>query len=233
MAASFSIVSRALSRAEVRAVDVIAIEEFGMSGLVLMENAGRGAAEEILRLAPVGEICILCGKGNNGGDGYVIARHLELAGQTVRIVSLVEVEELTGDAACNHAIVARSGLPICVATEASQLMAAIGNPGVVIDCMLGTGALGAPRPPIAEAIRIANQCSGMKIAIDIPSGLDCDTGQPNDQTFVAHHTLTFVASKIGFTMPSALPLVGEVIVVPIGIPLRLIQKLSHLDTHHE
>jgi NAD(P)H-hydrate epimerase len=226
MDTSFSVVRRALSRAEVREVDQIAINRFGMTGLMLMENAGRNAAERILSLAPDGDICVLCGKGNNGGDGYVIARHLELAGRDVRILSLVDVAELSGDAAVNQSIAASSQIPITVVTEAASLAATLGQPRVIVDCLLGTGATGAPRPPYAEAIRIANALPSIRFAVDIPSGLDCDTGQPNDPTFVARYTLTFVATKLGFTKSQALPFVGEVDVLPIGIPLQLIKELS-------
>lgn len=230
---SFSIVPRALSRAEVREVDKIAIERFGMTGLVLMENAGRNAAEQILKLAPIGEVCILCGKGNNGGDGYVIARHLELAGRKVRVVSLVDVAELTGDAAANQAIVGRSGIQLMVASDPTKIAEQMGLPSVIVDCLLGTGASGPPRQPYAEAIRIANVLPGMRFAIDIPSGLDCDSGQPNDPTFIAHYTLTFVASKIGFSKSHALPFVGQIMVLPIGIPLCLVQEISVTKAVHD
>lgn len=229
---SFSILPPPLSRAEVREVDRIAIERFGMTGLVLMENAGFHAASQIHAIAPTGDICLLCGKGNNGGDGYVIARHLELAGHQVRIVSVVEFEELTGDAAANYGIAARSGISCEVAKDRTGLESQIGNPALVIDCLLGTGATGAPRPPYSDAIQIANQLPSLRIAIDIPSGLDCDTGRPSDPTFIAHHTLTFVAPKIGFAAPEATPFVGNLIVLPIGVPLRLLHELCVSKSRH-
>jgi len=218
------IVVRPLSRAEVRSVDQIAIERFGMTGLVLMENAGRNAAETIDKLAPQGEICILCGKGNNGGDGYVIARHLELLGRQVRIVSCFQPAELSGDAAANEQIAQHAQIQIAVAITPEELGAAIGAPLVVVDCMLGTGAFGNPREPIASAIRYANQLSAVRIAIDIPSGLDCDTGMDGEPTLVADHTLTFVASKIGFAFGNAEAVLGKVSVLSIGVPERLLRE---------
>lgn len=223
-----SILRSPMSRAEIRAVDQIAIQQFGMSGLVLMENAGRNAAEAVHRLSPNGEICILCGKGNNGGDGYVIARHLELLGRNVRIVSLVDPADLSGDAADNHLIATRGEIPIQIETEPSSLAVAIGQPSVVVDCMLGTGAEGEPREPIKSAIGIVNQLNTVRIAVDIPSGLDCDTGEVSKTTFKADHTLTFVATKKGFVMGTAATVLGRVEVLSIGVPAKLLKDLARL-----
>jgi len=219
-----STVARHLSRAEVRSIDQIAIERFGMTGLVLMENAGRNAAEAICQVAADGDICILCGKGNNGGDGYVIARHLELLGRQVRIVSCTEPRELSGDAAANMQIAAIAQIPILVAIKLEEVESAIGTPVVVVDCLLGTGAFGNPREPIASAIRYANKIRSIRIAIDIPSGLDCDTGTAFEPAFVADHTLTFVAPKLGFAFSSAAGVLGKVSVLSIGVPVRLMHE---------
>ncbi len=225
MSKKTSILTHPLSRVEVRSVDEIAIQQYGMTGLVLMENAGRSAAEVIDSISPAGEICILCGKGNNAGDGYVIARHLELCGHQVRVVSLVEPSQLTGDAKANYKIANLSGIPIGTATIAT-IASSIGTPAVIIDCLLGTGAIGDPREPLAGAIRYANELDALRIAIDLPSGLDCDTGIPSEPTFRAAYTLTFVAPKLGFAAASAAALLGQVMVLPIGIPATLLRKLS-------
>src|SRR5881394_299563 len=103
-----------LTRAEVRELDRRAIEEYGVPGVVLMENAGRGAAEVLLRLGVRGRVVICCGKGNNGGDGFVIARHLDNREVPVQVLLFARPEDLTGDAAINYRIIARSGLPIAV-----------------------------------------------------------------------------------------------------------------------
>ena len=224
MTQNISILRRHLSRAEIRSIDQIAIQRFGMTGLVLMENAGRNAAETIQQLAPDGDICVLCGKGNNGGDGYVIARHLELMNRVVRIVSCVDLSELSGDAASNQRIAALAQIPIAVATEPNGIASAIGHPHVIVDCLLGTGAYGNPREPIASAIRCSNQLAAIRIAIDIPSGLDCDTGVPADPTFLADHTLTFVAMKTGFTSNVAAPFLGAITVLSIGVPACLLRE---------
>src|SRR5215475_15723428 len=102
----------ALSREQVRAIDRRAIEEFGVPGVVLMENAGRGAAEVLLALGARGPVVVCCGKGNNGGDGFVIARHLDNRAVPLRVLLFGRPDELAGDAAINYQIIAKSGLPI-------------------------------------------------------------------------------------------------------------------------
>ncbi len=222
-----------LSRRQVREIDSIAIEQFGLSGLVLMENAGRGAAEVIDRRYPTGDIVILCGKGNNGGDGYVIARHLDLRGRTVGIVSLVDPHELRGDAAANHQVAVLSELPIQWALDATTVARAVRSASVIVDCLLGTGAEGPPREPMATAIRIANETNATRVAIDLPSGLDCDTGIASEPTFRADLTVTFVALKIGFLHPEAAGSIGEVEVVPIGVPRRLLRMFADAKSDPE
>lgn len=224
---------RPLTRSESRQVDQLAIERFGMSGLVLMENAGREAARVIARRVPHADVCILCGKGNNGGDGYVIARHLQLAQAaaaagkpTVRIVSVVDPAELAGDAAVNANIARLAEIPLAVVTDPSQLADAIGSPDLIVDCLLGTGAQGNPRGLYAEAIRLANARPARRIAIDLPSGLDADSGGVGAPTFRADLTLTMVAPKIGFAAEAAQAVLGEVIVIPIGVPLQLLKRFT-------
>lgn len=219
-----------LSRAASREVDRIAIEEYGMHGLVLMENAGRGAAETIHRLAPDGPVVILCGQGNNAGDGYVIARHLQLLARDVRIVSVVDPSRLTGDAAANATIARRASIPLRTAEEPAALPAAIGNCGVLVDCLLGTGARGEPREPYRSAVLAANAATAaVRVAIDVPTGLDCDSGTAADVTFRADHTITFVSPKTGFRQESAAAVLGTVHVTGIGIPRGLLDSIAGWD----
>jgi len=227
---------RSLSRDEVRQIDQIAIHEYGISGVVLMENAGRDAARWITSNCAPGLVCILCGKGNNGGDGYAIARHIETAqidtyqsqpvskatAKTwrVRIISVVSLNELSGDAAINAQIALKSEIPIDVAQDAPSLSRMLAAADVIVDCLLGTGAFGAPRGLFAAAITSANQSHATRIAIDLPSGLDCDSGIANEPTFCAGATLTLVAPKIGFAHPEAQPHLGRIITIPIGVSLK-------------
>ncbi len=216
----------ALSREQVRRVDQIALDVYGIPGAVLMENAGRGAAAIIDELAGSsrGIVVILCGSGNNAGDGYVIARHLELFGREVRIVSIVDLDSLKGDARLNADIARKSEIEIRTAVDRNQLQALLADAEVIVDGLLGTGSRGAPRGIFAEALRVANESPAMRVAVDIPTGLDCDTGEAADPTFRADHTITFVARKQGFENQGAGAFVGLVHVVGIGAPKKLLDE---------
>ena len=215
-----------LTRDQVRNVDKVAIDQYGIPGIALMENAGRGAAEIIDRISPAGPIAILCGRGNNGGDGYVIARHLELFGRDVRIVSVVELAQLSGDAQTNARIASRAEIGITIAANHDQLQQALAGAATIIDCLLGTGAQGPLRGIYADAVKLANEIdNAMRIAIDIPTGLDCDSGIAATPTFRANHTITFVARKVGFEKDNADSYVGVVHEVGIGVPAKLLREL--------
>lgn len=219
-----------LTRAESRRVDRIAVETFGYSGLVLMENAGRGAVDTLQLLdvvRPDRSILILCGKGNNGGDGFVMARHLQIRGMRPTVALLCEPSELTGDAETNYRLLLREDCPLRIfprwnSENRNEWGTLLRHADIVIDALLGTGAVGAPREPYVEAIRAVNaHCrpNGIEVvAVDIPSGLDADTGLPNDPTVVADATLTFFSQKKGFAEPAAQNVLGNVYVHDIGIP---------------
>lgn len=220
---------RALTRAEVREVDRRAIDEYGMSGLVLMENAGRGCVEVLLSLGCRGPVVIACGKGNNAGDGFVIARHLDLQCVPVKVVLLFAPSSLTGDAAANYQIIERASIPIIdfsANRTAERLDTVLAGAEWIVDALLGTGASGEPRFPLDEAIRAINRSVATRLAIDLPSGLDCDTGQPAATTVIAHHTCTFVAEKVGFAASTAAPFLGQVHVVDIGVPRKLLAEIA-------
>jgi NAD(P)H-hydrate epimerase len=220
-----------LNRSLVREVDRRAIEDYGMSGLVLMENAGRGCTDTLCSLGIAGPVVICAGKGNNAGDGFVIARHLDLRGHDVRVVLLGRPEELQGDAATNFRILQRCDVPICVLAEfdAPQLQAALAAADWIVDALLGTGARGEPRPPLDRVLDLLNAHPARKLAVDLPSGLDCDTGQPARHTFRADHTCTFVAAKPGFAAPAAQDFVGRVHVLDIGVPRKLLEEVLKGD----
>jgi NAD(P)H-hydrate epimerase len=213
-----------LTRDQVRQVDKIAIENYGLRGVVLMENAGRGAAELIDQIAPTGRIAILCGSGNNAGDGYVIARHLQLAGREVRVVSIVDLKSLRGDAAENAGIAQKSEIEILLANSNEKVAELLAGATTIVDGLLGTGARGPLRALFAGAVAAANSCDALRIALDIPTGLDCDSGEAADPTFRADHTITFVAPKAGFEKENADAYVGVVHVVGIGAPKKLLDQ---------
>lgn len=205
---------QALTRTEVRAIDQRALEEFAVPGVILMENAGRGAAELLVGLGARGPVAICCGKGNNGGDGLVMARHLDNRGIAVRVLLFARPEEVTGDAAINLEIVKRSGLPLLVQPDLAELAPA----DWIVDALFGTGLVGPVRPPFDAVIQAINASGRPVLAVDIPSGLDCDTGLSPGVTVKATQTATFVASKIGFANPEAAAYLGRVHVIEIGAP---------------
>jgi NAD(P)H-hydrate epimerase len=218
----------ALNRQQSREVDRIAIEQYGIPGIVLMENAGRGCVDVLEQLGIEGPVAILCGKGNNAGDGFVIARHLAIRGYSCRALLLSPPADLRGDAATNFAILQKAGVPI-VATNPTKLSEHAANAAWLVDALLGTGATGEPRPPFDAAIDWFNAQPAKKLAVDVPSGLDCDTGQPSSHTIRADHTCTFAAMKTGYLQPSAARFTGTVQVCDIGIPQHLL--LSAADPH--
>jgi len=220
-----------LSRDQVRRVDRLAIERYGMSGLVLMENAGRNAAELIDReYGPGGSGVVFCGGGNNAGDGCVIARHLSNNGWLVRVVMTAAAEKLTPDTTANYGIICAMGLDIVSAPDAALLsdaVTAIEADDVVVDALLGTGFHGEVRSPLAELIHAVNAVpKRAAVAIDVPSGLDCDTGQASTATIRADLTITFVAMKRGFLEEPAKDTLGRVVVAEIGAPIALLDEVA-------
>lgn len=220
-----------LTRDQVRRVDECAIRELHFPSIVLMENAGKNAADWIRTHAagPDRRALILCGSGNNGGDGLVIARHLHNAGWQVQVGIVGDAQHMSPDAQTNDIIARAIGIPrtdFADAEACRQIARGIDSRTVVIDALLGTGATGPAREPVATAIRILNSTPAARvIAIDVPSGLDCDTGLAAGEAVRADATITFVAPKPGFARPDARPCTGDVIVVDIGTPPDLIDRV--------
>jgi NAD(P)H-hydrate epimerase len=221
---------RDLSRNEIREIDRRAIDEFGVPGVALMENAGREAARWLAAICRSGPIVICCGKGNNGGDGYVMARHLDAWEFEVHVVLACSREEIKGDALTNFKIIEASGIPITHwapddATDA-RVAELLRGAARIVDGLLGTGMTGDVREPLRSAIETLNAASAPKFAIDIPSGLDADTGLPLGVAVRASHTATFVARKRGFLNPEAGEFTGEVRVFDIGVPREILKQYS-------
>jgi NAD(P)H-hydrate epimerase len=224
-----------LTRDQVRRVDRRAVEEYGFSGLVLMENAGRGVADVLCHLGTAGPVVICCGKGNNAGDGFVIARHLDLRGYDARVLLWARPDELSGDAAANFLILNKTDVPILLfgpqhdQAERSRLDEQLRAAGWIVDALLGTGARGEPRPPLDQVIDQINAAAAPRLAIDLPSGLDCDTGVPARHTIRAAHTCSFVGMKPGFFAPGARDYTGQLHVLDIGVPRRLVEEVLAED----
>ncbi|RFA95966.1 NAD(P)H-hydrate dehydratase [Pyrobaculum aerophilum] len=196
-------------------------EWLGVPRLVLMENAGAAVARNVLRKFPTAKrILVVCGTGDNGGDGYVAARHLHAAGRTVRVIALGEPREEL--ARINYQAVTRLwGVEVKAAQSPLELLALqdwFMWAEVIVDAVLGTGIRGVLREPHATAIELMNISPAPKVAVDVPSGLDPDTGEVRDKAVRAALTVTFHKAKRGLLSPGAQRYVGELVVEPIGIP---------------
>lgn len=192
-----------------------------------MENAGRGVVEKLQELGAQSPVAICCGRGNNGGDGFVIARHLELRGIELQILLWAVPDDLTGDAKTNYEVVKRSGMAISVferASDMSRFEQSLAGANWLVDALLGTGANGAPRPPLDAVIETINRSPARVMAVDVPSGLDCDTGEAAGAVVRADHTCTFIAPKLGFQNKAAMTLTGDVHVLDIGAPRELVDR---------
>jgi NAD(P)H-hydrate epimerase len=219
-----------LTRDEARELDRRAMAEFGVPGVVLMENAGRGMAELLLSLGVGGPVVVCCGRGNNGGDGFVIARHLDNAAVNVRVLLFGGPNRLPADAAVNYHILTRSGVPLEVYGEngpdENSLRAELDVADWIVDALFGSGLRGPLRPPFDRVVVAINASRARVFAVDIPSGLDCDTGKPMGPTVRAHHTATVAALKKGFAEPAAREWLGQVHVVGMGAPRKLLESLN-------
>ena len=214
---------RPLSRAEVRSIDEIAARDYAMPTIVLMENAGRGAAECLkLGCPPGGRVLVVCGPGNNGGDGGVVARFLDLWGYSVRVVWTTEAGSIHGDAGLQREIVTRSGIAQEFRPEGlpADLFEGI---DWVVDALFGTGLDRPLEGVFLETVEAMNASGRPVLAIDLPSGLDADTGRPLGAAVRARLTATFVAPKIGFSAEWATACTGEVRTVDIGVPRALLE----------
>jgi NAD(P)H-hydrate epimerase len=194
-----------------RGVDRWAIEELGVPSLELMEAAGRAVAEAVAELAPEGPVRVVCGKGNNGGDGFVAARLLREMGFEVEALLLWPGEELREDAAVNFE---RFGGELLE----GDLIGRLADSGAVVDAIFGTGFEGAPREPAAGAVRAINSAGAPIVACDIASGVDASTGEVAGEAVEADVTVSFHAAKLGHRVAPGKGCTGELRVAPIGIP---------------
>lgn len=247
---------RPLSRQEVRNLDGFAEDNLGIPLVVLMENAGRGAAEVLRkRLAPPGRVVVACGRGNNGGDGAVLARHLDGEGFRVRVVWFADPPFLTPLASDQRYILRAAGIDnvlwppeVEAGTETAppvwpfpgvpfpdaeplrrELEAFWAEADWLVDGLLGTGLSRPVKGLLAGVIDSMNRSGKPILALDLPSGLDADTGRPLGPTIRAVTTATFVAPKLGFDAPGASDYTGQVEVIPIGLPRCLLDPYR-LDT---
>jgi NAD(P)H-hydrate epimerase len=214
-----------ISREQAREIDRRSIEEFGIPSIVLMENAGRAIADFFIKQHIKQNIVICAGKGNNGGDGFVVARHLDNNSIGVQVLVFADPDELKGDAKMNYEIACKSKIPITFLNDnhySDTLNSILSKAEWIVDALFGTGLVGILKNPFDQIIQSINQTTAKIVAIDIPSGLDCDTGEPLGTSIQANHTFTFVAQKLGFTYDKAKKFLGKVHIVDIGTPRILL-----------
>ncbi|NUP11943.1 MAG: NAD(P)H-hydrate dehydratase [Polyangiaceae bacterium] len=253
-----------LSRSQMRAFDKCAIENCQVPGVVLMENAGRGAADVLsaliaaepsLRRASSAQrravfptrhvrapgqpanyplharVLIVCGTGNNGGDGFVVARHLLARGADVGVIMTGRAEQVTGEARMNHdAFVDLGGTCIELPDDAAldPLIAELREADFVVDAIFGTGLTRPISGHLAHVIEAINESKARTVALDVPSGLDADSGSPLGTSVRADHTVTFGHLKIGLLTPDGARLAGQVHVVDLGVAdARILEQVGH------
>jgi len=222
-----------LSRAQMRAYDKFAVETCHVPGVVLMENAGRGAADVIMSLAraPAERIVVVCGAGNNGGDGFALARHLLSRGIDVRCFLMASSEKVMGDARINHDSFIDVGghyTELPPGKELGPLENELAGATMVVDALFGTGLDRPIKGHLKDVIDVINQFEAHRVALDIPSGLDADTGTPLGVAVHAHDTVTFGCLKIGLLTPQGARLAGNVHVIDLGMPPIVLAHVGHV-----
>src|SRR5882672_5551191 len=223
---------RVLNAAQMREADRRTTEEIGIPSLVLMENAGRQAVaameamhSDLLEL----EVAVLCGRGNNGGDGFVVARTLLQRGVDVSVFLMGLVAEVRGDARTNLEILGRLGLSVVeiADSEAWELhFSEVSECTLIVDAIFGTG-LNAPLSGLMETVVADVNGSGIPIvAIDLPSGLSADSHVPIGDSIEAGMTVTLAAPKLALVLPPAETRAGDIVIADIGIPSDVIESLD-------
>jgi NAD(P)H-hydrate epimerase len=205
---------------EMRRADRGVTERYGVPSLLLMENAGRGAADAVERVfgpADGRRVLVACGKGNNGGDGFVVARHLAARGARVAVWLACRRTDVRGDAAVNLEAVARAGLPL-VESDGAALRRELREADLVVDALLGTGVTGPATGAVAEAIGALNEAGRPVCALDLPSGLSADHGGLPGPAVRATLTVTFGLPKLALFLQPAASCAGSIELADLGVP---------------
>ncbi|MCL6630520.1 MAG: NAD(P)H-hydrate epimerase, partial [Armatimonadetes bacterium] len=214
---------------QMRLFDRRAEEEFGVPSIVLMENAGRHVADAVTQLlgsVSKKNIAVIAGKGNNGGDGFVAARHLRDNGARVSVHLLGECTDVKGDAKTNLDILLKTGQPVNTVQKIADVYSALVESDVIVDAIFGTGLRGDVQGLPAEIIQAINKANRPVVAVDIPSGLDADTGRVLGVCVKADVTVTFALPKIGLVTYPGAAFAGKLIVAEIGIPHQLYDEVN-------
>ncbi len=215
---------RPVTREEMQRLDRMAIEVYSIPAIRLMENAGVAACDVLCREFPRGDAAVFVGKGNNGGDGLVVARHLAGRGYKVRVILLEDPLDLKSDPSANYKILERMKAPVLLAdeyTQENEFRDHCRQAGTIVDAIFGIGMHGPVRGRFEKAIRAINQSGKPVVSIDIPSGLDADTGEVYEVAVKAAVTVALAASKQGFFKAEGPTHTGKIEIVDIGIPREL------------
>lgn len=220
-----------VTAAQMQTLDRRTIQEAKVPGTTLMERAGTGVFTHLLEVwgAPKNKkVVILCGKGNNGGDGLVVARLLKKKGAKVKVVLMAPLKELSPDAKIMYRRLSRIIHPSLFTVNPSRdtLCSFLKDADLLVDALLGTGLSSSVRAPYLSAIEAINASPAFTVAIDIPSGLDSDTGATRGVAVQADLTVTFGNPKLGLFLGSAIDTVGTLEVVDIGIPLDFVTEMN-------
>ncbi|MCF6155590.1 MAG: NAD(P)H-hydrate epimerase [Candidatus Brocadia sp.] len=221
---------KSLTREEMRELDRKAIEEYKIPSIVLMENAGRNVAEEVLKLIQNPQktkVAVLCGKGNNGGDGFVVARHLYNHCIPLDVFLVARISDILkgGDAGINLQILVNMKIPVREVldiTGVTNALKELGSYDIIVDALFGTGLSGEVREPFKALVEGINNLNKPIVSVDTPSGLDCNNGNILGTAMKATKTVTFAARKRGFSLGDGPAYTGEVIVTDISIPKELL-----------
>lgn len=222
-----------VSAQQMRDIEKKAIEEYGIPSLLLMENAAQAVTQEIRQILEdensIGsnKIIVLVGKGNNGGDGLAIARHLLILGIDVSVLSFAKVEEFQGDAALNCRLYLNADGKLFLIEDEKQLRAArlaLNHADIIVDAIYGTGLRGALPSLVEEYVEEVNRTQARVIAVDIPSGLEADSGKVYRNAIRAQTTVTFGLPKLGHFLGKGPEYSGRVIVDPISIPAKFLDQ---------
>ncbi len=213
---------------KIKKIDRIATERYGIPALILMENAGREVAREIRKFKHLKNVLFFCGRGNNGGDGFVAIRHL-LDEKRIEVILIGKKEEVKEPAKTNIQALLRMGVKIneiINEVDLKNIRRKINSFDIIVDALLGTGIKGEVKGVYKSAIELINQCKKKVIAVDIPSGLDADTGKRLGVCVKANITVTMGVTKKGFYLHEGKLLSGEIKVADLGIPKRIINEVE-------
>jgi hydroxyethylthiazole kinase-like uncharacterized protein yjeF len=216
----------AVTKEQIQALDRLAMAKIGVPSLALMENAGARVAQEVLKLrrGPKERVVVVCGVGNNAGDGFVAFRHLVNAGAAVQIFLVGEPEKLKNDPKVNYEILLRCAYKVNVIDRVTPVFKrSVGRSAVIVDALFGVGLSRPVEDPFKNVIAFLNQANKKIVAVDVPSGLDATTGEVLGIAVKATRTVTMSCPKQGFFKGMGPQLTGKIVVADIGIPEKLVR----------